>query len=160
MIASQPRSASQIASRDGGRRGDHLRAGCLDAGDQRLRRQAEMEADDLGAQFLDHVAERVVERRPFDTGIGVGGVDAELGIVGREPLPPRRFAPFVMARAGVWQKKFMLTGAFVRWPDASPISARACSWLSMAHGSEPSPPALATAIVMLGRARARPSAPG
>ncbi len=75
-----------------GRRRDHDAAGRLDALEQRLVRQAEMEAHDFRLQFLDQFAHRGVERS------AVGGVDRrrriepQFLVIRREPLLPLSLA--------------------------------------------------------------------
>ena len=71
---------------------DHDAAGRLDPLEQRLVRQAEMEADDFRLQLLDQFAHRGIERR------AVGGVDRrrriepQLPVIWREPLLPSGLA--------------------------------------------------------------------
>ena len=59
--------------RHGRGRAQYERACCLDARQELPVRQAEMKAHHFGAQFLDHVAERGIERRALLMGTGAAG---------------------------------------------------------------------------------------
>ncbi len=72
----------------GGGAGDDLGPGRLDPLQQCSARQAEVEADHLGPDLLDHRAEGLVERRPSAGGRRRAGIDAFLHVIGRERRPP------------------------------------------------------------------------
>ena len=92
MIASQPCPSSQTRLGDGGRRGDDLCAGGADPGEEPGLGKPEVEADHLGAELLDQGAEGVVEGGALAGRRRHLRVEAELAVVGREPLLPGRRA--------------------------------------------------------------------
>ena len=92
------------------RRGDHETAGRLDPLEQRLIRQSEMEADDLRLQLLDDLAETRIERRAVRRIVRCGRIEAKFLVIARRRVFQRASAA-AWSTTGVWQKKFMLTGA-------------------------------------------------
>jgi hypothetical protein len=138
------------------RRRQHLGACRLHALEQRIIGQAEMEVDDLGLQLLDERAQALVERlaiRARHVGLRV---KAELDVIRREPLAPGRFSLGIEARRLVAEEVDVDRS---RLPcRMMPSSALIWSSDSNAQGSDPSPPASATAIASSAVA-GRPSAP-
>ena len=131
---------------DGGRRGDDLRPGGAHPVEEGCVGQAEVEADDLRAQLLDERAEGGVERRAVAGRGRRRRVEAELAVVGREPGLPRRLAP------GVGRGRAVAEEVDVDRPvgplaDDAELGAEP-SASSSAQGSEPRPPASATATAM------------
>ena len=75
-----------------GRRRYHDAAGRLDAREQRLVRQAEMEAHDFGLQLLDQFAHRRVERGAIGGVDRLSRVEPEFLVIRRKPLLPLSLA--------------------------------------------------------------------
>ena len=79
---------ARLGDSRGGRKDQ--RAGRLDAREQRSRRQAEMKAHDRGPRLFNDRAHGRVEGRTDRRGGNGGGIEAGLGIEGRESLAPAR----------------------------------------------------------------------
>ena len=98
--------------------------------------------------------ERPRARRPCASsngcapGAGAGRSPGRCRTPGSTARARRASRPRARRRAsgGVWQKKLTLNGACGAAPRSAASSARSASGASIAQGSEPSPPALATAI--------------
>ena len=90
---------ARLGDRGGGGHGHAAER--LDPPEQVRRRQAEMEAHDLGLRLLDHRAERRVERHAHAGRHRRRRIDAELLVVGLEPLAPARLARVVELRRRV-----------------------------------------------------------
>src|SRR5438270_116301 len=84
--------ARSVRPRASGGSGPRAPAGRLDALEQRLLRQTEMEADDLRLQLLDHFAEGGIERRAVRSIDRRSRIETMLAVVARKPLLPARFS--------------------------------------------------------------------
>jgi hypothetical protein len=83
---------------NGVRGGEDFRASCLDALKEVRLGQAEVEAHDLGREFLDQITERLIEWVANGSRVWCVQVHAEFIVIGFEPLPPSSLASRVGAR--------------------------------------------------------------
>ena len=140
MIASHPRS-EPASLLDGGRRGEHLSRRSRDGRARGLRGKAEVEAHHRGRNSSTQIAGAA--RR---TGRATGGRPAcrgraQLDVVRREALAPPRVDVGVARSGAAWQKKLRLSDRDVAARNALDLAADSRRASSIAHGSDPSPPA-------------------
>ena len=128
------------------RRRQDLRAPAAHARQQLGRRQPEVEAHHRRPRTRSTTSARLgAERRARGRRPVALGLDAELVVVRRERAAPRRLARRVGRRRRVAEEVDVERRCVVR-PDGALARSAARPASSIAHGSEPSPPALDTAI--------------
>jgi len=103
-----------------------------------------MEAHDGGLELVEDLGSRLAERGPRDIRPGCAVFEAQLSIVRSEHRSPRGIA------RGVWLRRLVAEEVDVVWLvglRSNPDQFLALeAGVNSAHGSEPSPPALQTAI--------------
>ena len=105
-----------------------------------------MKAHHFGGEFFDQLARSIVKRGSVDSGCRRRGIEPAFAIEGGEPLCPLGIE--LRVRCGRSMAKEVDVQGFVVCCRMTSISVRTVAASSMAQGSEPSPPAALTAIVI------------